>query len=311
MKIPFSIRHEKIIEENKLKVFFNNNQRTKILYLLQDYNEIFDEVTETNWRYSESSFEKVYGDLIKSYGYKVLKSYVNGDFVEVKQLDEFISGTKPEYILDSIEFLYDYVIGNEKKQSFTKDLNQLLKVIDKPIRFIEGDFFRLDSEFVESEILFKTEKLLREASFDKAHEDFIDARKRLSTGDYSGSIISANNSIESYLKKLLDKKNENQGSLKKTLLKSNLIPDYFNGFLDYFEGLLQSVFTIANKSSRHGQIDLPNDKNKVDEPIASFCLNLVGTLIVFITERHLEANPKEKTTENITDNMLGNDDLPF
>ena len=311
MKIPFSVRHEKMIEENKLKVVFNNNQRTKLLYLLQDFNEIFNEVTETNWRYSESAFDKVYADLLRSYGYKVLKSYINDDFVEVKQLDEFILGTKPEYILDSIEFLYDYIISNEKKQSFIKELNLLLKIIDKPIRFIEGEFFRLDSEFVESEILFKTEKLLREESFDKAHEDFIDARKRLSTGDYSGSIISANNAIESYLKKLLDKKNENQGALKKTLLKSNLIPDYFNGFLEYFEGLLQSVFTIANKSARHGQIEKHDDKNKIDEPIASFCLNLIGTFIVFITERHLETNPKEEIVKNKVDDSIENDERPF
>lgn len=307
MQIPFSIRHEKLIEQEKLKVNFNTPQRNKIIYFLQKYNESFEEVTDTNWHYSETSLEKVLTDLLKTYGFTELKSYVNDEFVEVKQLDEFIIGTKPELILDSIEFFYTYVI-KDKKEDFVKGLNQLLKIDNQPIRFIDGEFFRIDSEFIESEILFKTEKLLKTPSFDKAHEDFIDARKRLSSGDYSGSIISANNAIESYLKKLLDKKNENQSYLKKSLSKSNLIPDYFTGFIDHFEGFMQSIFTIANKTVRHGQIEKHNDKNKVDEAIASFCLNLVGTLIVFIAERHLE-----KTTASFIESEISskNDDLPY
>lgn len=217
-------------------------------------------------------------------------------------------GTKPEYVIDSIEFFFYYITENEKKQSFIQNLNQILKVEETPIRFIDGEFFRLDSEFAESDILFKTNKLLKTESFDKALYDFLDARRRLSKGDYAGCIISANNSLESYLKKLLDKKNDNQGSLKKKLLKSQLIPNYFNGFLDYFDGLLQSSFTIANKSSRHGQKELPDELNKVDEPIASFCLNLVGTLIIFITDRYIESKPKLDKPKKLSDNES---DLPF
>lgn len=313
MKVPFSVRHKKIIEQDKLKLYLNVIQKTKLLYLLQDYNESFSETTETNWNYYETSFEKVHSDLLKTYGFKALKSFVNDEFVVVEKLEEFLIGTKPEYVIDSIELFYDYIIGEEIKQSFVKDLNQILKVEETPIRFIDGEFFRMDSEFAESEILFKTNRLLKTENFEKASEDFFDARQRLSKGDYAGCIISANNSLESFLKKLLDKKNENQGSLKKILSKSKLIPDYFNGFLEYFDGLLQASFTIANKSSRHGQKEPPTDINKADEPIASFCLNLVGTLIIFITDRYIESKPRLKKTAKTIDNkkITNNNDLPF
>jgi len=312
MNTTFSIRHKKLIEQNKLKLYLNVNQKTKLLYLLQDYNELFDETTDTNWDYTETTLEKVYTDLLRAHGFKTLKSFVNDEFIEVKNLEDFLIGTKPEYVIDSIEFFYKYITG-QRQNSFTKDLNQILKNEEIQVRFIEGEFFRLDSEFAESDILFKASKLLKTESFDKSLSDFLDARQRLSKGDYSGSIISANNALESFLKKLLDKKNENQGALKKLLIKSNLIPDYFNGFLDYFEGLLQSSFTIANKSSRHGQKDLPTTINEVDEPIASFCLNLVGTLIIFVTDRYIETKPKiEKQKENIVDESpINDDDLPF
>lgn len=313
MKTAFSLRHKKLIDQNKLRLYLNVNQKTKLLYLLQDYSESFYETTETNFNYTETSLEKVYTDLLKSYGFKSLKSFVNDEFVDVQNLEEFLIGTKPEYVIDSIEFFYDYITDLKRQGVFTKDLNQILKNEEIPVRFIEGEFFRVDSEFAESDILFKTSKLLKTESFDMSLSDFLDARQRLSKGDYSGSIICANNALESFLKKLLDKKNENQGALKKLLIKSKLIPDYFNGFLDYFEGLLQASFTIANKSSRHGQKDLPSELNKVDEPIASFCLNLVGTMIIFITERHIEINSKQiHPNENVKNEPnLDSDDLPF
>ena len=313
MIIPFSIRHKKLLEKDKLRLSFNIIQRRKILYLLEDFNEIYNETTETNWNYEETSFQKVYIDLKKVYGYSSLKSFINNEFVETTNLEDFLLGTKPENFIDSVELFMEYITEDNKKQSFTKELNQILKIEEFPIRMMDGEFFRLDSEFAESEILSKTNRLLKEESFEKANTDFIDARKRLSNGDYSGCIISANNSIESYLKKLLDKNKENQGSLKKSLMKSGIIPDYFNGFLDYFEGILQASFTIANKSSRHGQKELPSDINKVDEPIASFCLNLVGTLIIFITERYVESKPKKvDKQESIKHNEIKSaDDLPF
>lgn len=313
MKVPFSIRHRNLIEQNKLKLNLTETQKTKFLYLLQDYNTSSYEITETGWNQLISIFEKVYTDLLKTYGIKKLKAYVSEQFLDVDNINDFVLGTKPECILDTFELFYVRIIETEKRQNFCLELNQLLKTEQLSIRFMESEFVRLDSEFAESEILFKVNWLLKEKSFDKAHYDFIEARQRLSNGDYSGCIISANNALESFLKKLLDNKNDNQGTLKKLLIKSKLIPEYFNGFLDYFDGLLQASFTIANKSARHGQKEIPNEINKVDEAIANFCLNLVGTLTIFISERYIAVKPKlEKRIEEIPKkDSISGDDLPF
>lgn len=313
MKVPFSIRHRKLIEQGKFKINLSKNQRIKIRYLLGEFNESWHETTETGYNYSVSSYEKTYRDLLKAYGYKTLKAYVNDQFIEVDNIADFAEGTKSECILDTIELFYNWIIVDDKKKDFADNLNQILKVEQLHIRFIESEFVRLDSEFAESEIIFKANRLLKQEGFDKAHDDFIDARNRLSNGDYAGCIISANNSVESILKKMLDSKNGNQGTLKKLLRKSKLIPDYFNGFLDNFEGFLQASFTIANKSARHGQKEIPKEINKIDEPVACFHLNLVGTLIIFITERYIESKPPEQsdTSPGDEDNISIEDDLPF
>ena len=52
MNTTFSIRHKKLIEQNKLKLYLNVNQKTKILYLLNDNNDSLYETTYTNWNYT-------------------------------------------------------------------------------------------------------------------------------------------------------------------------------------------------------------------------------------------------------------------
>lgn len=175
-----------------------------------------------------------------------------------------------------------------QKVNFHKECNFIFKSENSSFRVLDGYIIKLDSTFLESEILNKAYELLKNNYFEKACKDFLNARNNLTAGDYSGTIVEANNAIESTLKNVLNKEKGEQGNLKKWLMKSGIIPDYFQGFCDHFEGLLQSVFTIANKSSRHGKKKTPNKRNEVDHKVASFCLNLTGSLIVFIMERHQE-----------------------
>ena len=115
MKNPFSVRHKKIIESESWLVAFSKAERTRLVSFLYGYNGVYDHVTETNFHFTNSVFEMVYSDLKEIYGYSVLKSYVEGQFVDVQELDKFIKGTKPPYILDSVELIYGYIIDNESK----------------------------------------------------------------------------------------------------------------------------------------------------------------------------------------------------
>jgi len=297
MRILFSIRHKRVIDQNLLKITFNERQRKKFYTFLIDYDVDWYESDDTGWNYKVYGLEEVIKNLIKGHGVDNLESLAGDESSKFDGLRDFIMAAKPEHVLDAIELLFDYEDAGSKKELFIKDLNKLLKIENIPMRFLEPDFVRLDSDFAESEILFFANKLLKDQNFDTSYDDFIDARQRLSMGDFAGSIIMANNALESFLKKLLNEKNFNQGELKKKLLKTQLIPDYFAGFLTSFEGLLQASFIIANKTSRHGRKDVPDEINKIDEPIATFCLNLVGTLIIFIAGRRIDYKAQQKSSE--------------
>jgi len=81
-------------------------------------------------------------------------------------------------------------------------------------------------------------------------------------------------------------------------MSSNIIPDYFQGFADGFQTILQSAFAIANNAARHGKIEIPENRNIVTREVAQFMLGLTGSLIIFIIERYIEFYQREKNMKN-------------
>jgi len=287
--ILFSQRHKEAIENKSLFLSISKKIRQKLVYCMQKYNCCY------GWNQEDSIFyDDLKQKLLENYGEVSLKAYVEDVFQEATNIEQFILGTKPEFVLDTIE-AYSILIDNQgQKVNFHKECNLIFKLENSSFRVLDGYIIKLDSAFLESEILNKAYEPLKNNYFEKACKDFLSARNNLTAEDYSGTIIEANNAIESTLKKVLNKEKSEQGNLKKWLIKSGIIPDYFQGFCDHFEGLLQSAFTIANESSRHGKKEIPSKKNEVTYAVASFFLHLTGSLIVFIMERYQENIPENE-----------------
>ncbi len=283
--IVFSQRHKYSIDS--VTTTINRKTRQKIIYCMDDFNY-------STGRYNSIFYNDLKQELLKTYGDTTLKAFVGDSFQEVDSIEQFIIGTKPEYVLDAIE-LYGYsFVKQESEDAYYNKINEIFKVDGSCFRILDKIIIKLDSDFLESEIINKAYDLLKNNSFEKACSDFISAKNNFTSCDYSGTISEANNALESTIKKIVNSDNEKQKNLKDLLMKSGLIPDYFQGFCDYFEGLLQSSFTIANKSSRHGKKDIPDKKNDTDRALASFLLNLSGSLIVFIMERYEDRQEEDE-----------------
>jgi len=287
--ILFSQRHKEAIEDKRLPISISKRIRQKIIYCMQRYNRWYGGNQESSIFYDDLK-----QNLLESYGDTSLKAYVDDIFRETDNVEQFILGTKPEYVLDAIEVYSGLIDKPSQRVNFHKECNLIFKTENSSFRILDGLIIKLDSAFLESEILSKAYELLKDNHFEKACRDFLNARNNLTAEDYSGTIIEANNAIESTLKSVLNKEKGEQGNLKKWLMKSGIIPDYFQGFCEHFEGLLQSAFTIANESSRHGKRDMPDKRNEVNYSVASFFLHLTGALIVFIMERYQESLPEDE-----------------
>jgi len=289
MIIAFSIRHKRALNDRKINISIPITTRQKIIYRMRRYNSFY------GWNDENSIFDDdLKQHLLESYGTKELKGYKEDSLEVVYNLDDFILTSWPPQVFDAIE-IYDSLMSTpENIANFRKDINIIFKSENMPYRILDNQVIILDSKYLESEVLNKAYELLTNNNFEKACRDFLNARQNFTAGDYSGTIVECNNSLESTLKKALNIDKGEQGQLKKQLMKSGLIPDYFQGFCDSFESLLQASFTISNTSARHGKKDLPDVKNKVDRPIASFILHLTGSLILFIMERYEENTPSEE-----------------
>jgi hypothetical protein len=301
MIIPFSKRHQRAIDKKKLLVSLNKKTRQKILYCLQNHNEFH------GWDDSESRLhDDLKKNILEAYGETELKAYINDKRAPVKNIEDFIMGAWPPQVLDAIEIFHDLLGNFENIKDLQNQINFIFQSEETPYRILDNKIIKLDSAFLESEVLSKASDLLENFQFEKALIDFLNARTNFTSCDYSGTVFECNNAIESALKKALDKTKGDQGELKKQLMKSGLIPDYFQGFCDHFEGLLQSCFTITNESARHGKKEVPISVNKIDHAVASFVLHLTGTLLVFIMERYKEKQPEPQEIQEIPD-----DDVPF
>ena len=284
--IIFSKRHKKLIDQNILNIVLGKHLRRRVYRTLSEFVGYIVETSRNGSTYNTNTFEVVKNEYLKLTGEEYLMAYVEDDYKKVDDMEMFILGTKPYHVLDIIE-IFSKQITPDQIIDFISEINEIFRTEESPLRFIEDEFVLLDSDFLESEINSKAIQLLNKGGFEKAYLDFRNARRKLSSNDFDGCIVDTNNAIESLLKKILNKDINRQKDLKKELIKTGFIPDYFEGFIEHFDKLLQDAFSIANKTSRHGKKDISKGKNRVDKHIATFVLNLVGTLIVFISEKHI------------------------
>lgn len=195
--IPFSVRHREALESKKVAFVIPKKVRQNIIYTMRRYNT----------RYGGNDEKSIFYDdlkqsLLESYGETTLKAYVNEVFQPTDDIEQFIFGSKPECVCDSIE-LYGTMIdepGQIKSKDFFEECNLIFRTDNLPFRVLDRFIIKLDSDFLESEILNKALELLQENAFEKACKDFLQARNNFTGGDYSGTITEANNAIESTLK---------------------------------------------------------------------------------------------------------------
>lgn len=293
----FSQRHYQALNDKKLQISISTRTRQKIIFCMQNYNQLY------GWNNEDSVFhDDLKRKFMEVHGITELRAYVMDELKRVEQIEDFIKGAWPPHVLDAVE-VYNQLVEIDRKTEFERDINGIFRVEETPYRLLESEIVILDSVFLESSVLNKAYKLLKTNYFEKACKDFLNARTNFTSGDWSGTVFECNNAMESALKKITDLERGDQLKLKSALMKAGIVPDYFQGFCEYFEGLLQSSFTIANQSARHGKKDLPSDRNKVGRALASFVLHLTGSLLVFLIERYEEMRKEEED--------LGTDLEPF
>jgi hypothetical protein len=173
---------------------------------------------------------------------------------------------------------------NERLYNAINDINDLFKIDKIGYEIVNEKIIRKDSEFLHEQVIKQTINLLYTTEFKGPLVEFQKAQEHYIRKEYKDTIQEANNSFESTIKSVLIKRNisfNKSGSadlLLDVLSNNKIIPAYTKPM---FQGLPK----LRNNESAHGQ---GIDPKEVNQSYAELALNLAGTFIVFLINRHQE-----------------------
>lgn len=291
MKAFFSKRHQDALFEKKLKVSIPSDCRGSIVRILEAYSDYDGHGNNITFSGAEQDLETCLGHTLKAFNAD--DKYLPAVFREV------IIGGYPVHVLDAIEAWFYQ--KPEEGQTCEKELNDVLRIQRSPWRVIYSDVVLIDSEYLNSELRYKTVQLLQDNQAVGALEEFQEAIDDLTSGQTKDAVHKAHKSVESVMKTVLDTKELlKPGELLRRFIDSEIVPKYYDDFLIQFEQLCYSITKERNLPGRgHGQ---GKELAVVPQCLAEFAVNLAGSVNVFILKHWIElkqANSPEKSEEDI------------
>jgi hypothetical protein len=289
----FSERHDKAIREKRLKIPLRHELRRSLYRLMDRYS------VRSGWDGEDNmTFDSVQSNILERRGWESLLWWDGKKMQPAGSFYEFIEKGVPYHVLDAIE-LFRRQLDYKKAASFLSELNTIFDIHHSQVRYFQGDFYLIDSSFIESQVAAQAQELLQSTGFQGALQEFSEARASFMDKDFKRTILMSNHALESTLKAILGIERKKTSELIRRICNNEFVPAYYEGFLNQLRGLLEIVPAIRTNEAGHGQ---GKAVTQVPPAVAEFALHLSGSLIVFLIKRHMERNPIEPEDES---------DLPF
>jgi len=279
MRKYFSKRHEKSLAEGKLKPAFSRKLRTSMRRVLDNHTQYNDFDGDDTYSYAENTLKIFYGE-------DTLQAYDDSDKLVPARLEDVILRGYPPKVIDAIEAWCDHS-PTDIRCNCERELNDILEIHSSPWRIVSSTFFLIDSEYVREAMVVKIQELLCENSIQGALEEFSEAVMKLTEGENKNAVIAAHKSVESVMKTALGiQEHVTFGELLARLVKSGIIPKYYEEFLIHFEKMALAAVKERNRpGGGHGQ-----GTNQIELPrsLTEFTIHLAAALNIFIVKRWLE-----------------------
>lgn len=287
----FSERHEKALRDKNIRLSLRTDLRRSLYRLMLRYS------VWGGWDNADNlTCDAVTNTMLDRRGWMSLLWWNGEAMVPADSFEDFIMRGTPHHVLDALE-LFRRQLDYKKVASFVSELNLLFELHHSPLRFFRGEYYVIDSAFLESQVLAQAQELLETNAFKGALDEFLAARVAFAEKDYKRTVLMANHALESALKSILGLDHRKTSEMIKKACRSGFVPSYYEGFLNSFQDILNIVPVTRTNEAGHGQ---GKEISHVPPPLAELTLHLSGALIVFLIKRHLEKLP---ATEN--------EDVPF
>jgi hypothetical protein len=292
----FSQRYFRAIEKNALVVDIPDAARRKLWAWLSAKNTSLAIQRDPNdsWISNSSILEETESELLIEHGWERLpvSPYpVNTEYHAALRLFA-LNGSGP-FVFDIIEIAASNMDSGER-DALRQKVNQIFELHDCPWRISDGEFFKLDADFVGAKLAALGHDALAANRFAGAANEYAKARQYLGTGDVREAIFFAGHSFESVMKVLAKLEHANGDKLIKELGSQGFFDDLpesvRSGFMDQ---VLKALPFLRNKLGGHGQgasvVDIPPVYGDLAIQIAAAFQN-------FLITKHLERSPAPVTT---------------
>lgn len=286
--------------------------------LMEQCTHSWEEAAESNWSSWTNTLEQTEGYLRREYGEPQLIAYQgDGDQRGHVDLKTFVQRCYPRQFLDTVEAHYSRLDPQEEPEFFQREVNRIFHEEGQPWRMSGGEIFMVDSEFLDVEVIARTEELLSANGYAGALDEFRDARNELTAGETREAIAKAQAAYESTMKTILGVHDGTASSLIRSLVESGFFGDLPTNTqaAAFGESVLMSLAFMGNRLGRHGQGE---DVVEVPRHYAELAVHLAGSLIRMLVERQLELQGTGRAPEPVASITTGDiefgaadDDIPF
>jgi AbiJ N-terminal domain 4/Domain of unknown function (DUF7014) len=292
----FSKRHKDSLKKRNLFFSIDRNTRTRLYRCLQRYEFNIWQTTDDGYSYEEPALYTVLSSRIfDEQGWKYLPIW-DGSEKKVETIEDFIYSGKPPHVLDTLEIFYLMLLEHKQSElTYQQDINIIFTEERHPWRMLNGKIFKIDSAYLDEEILAETHNLLHSHGFEGALNEFEHARTNFENGNYRDALTYANHAFESTMKTILGPKYKTKktGELIKAIQNSEYVPTYLHQ-LNNFQALLNMPPTIRNNSGGHGSGE---EKLVVAPEFAELMMHVCGSLIHFLIKTNISKSGSKTDEE--------------
>lgn len=306
----FSQRYFRPLEQKTLIVEIPEAARRKLWSWLSANNASLGIQRDPNdrWISNSSILEETETELLIEHGWDGLPgASAQQNANPYDNLHHLVLHGDAPFVFDTMEIAGRWMEA-DLREEFRRKANQIFELHSCPWRISDGEFFKLDGDFVGARLASTAHDALAANRFAGAADEYAKARQYLGAGEIKEAIYYAGHSFESVMKVLTGLDHANADKLLKELQTKGYFDDLPEsvraGFADQ---VLKALPFLRNKLGGHGQgasvISIPHSYGDLAVQLAAVFHN-------FLICKHLERAPQQPPEPLPVASTL-DDDVPF
>lgn len=242
----------------------------------------------------KNAYRNIVASLCREYGMFTLAGFTSDESRHFRyELQAFfLSEADYDRLIDVIELTFMTI--DQKTRTFDykrsknhdkladraiEELNMRLRGHAVGYQFVEGMMVRIDSEFIHSELIKPTLRVLNNKHFKDAEQEFLLAHYHYRNGKYKKALVKSLISLKIMIKSICDKNAwlyEPKGSTKdllKVCFDNGLVPNYWQPNINNLVNMLEKGFPVEKKK---------RDTETVPDYFAAYLINLTASALMFL-----------------------------